>query len=44
MLGWNTIEFPHVAFGLVLKILNSIDVIVTICKQLRVVNSEVFEL
>jgi len=43
MLGWNAVEFPHMAFGLVPKILNSIDVIVAICKQLRVVDSEVFE-
>jgi len=43
MLGWNTIEFPHIAFGLVSKILNSIDVIIAISKQLRVIDSEMFE-
>ncbi len=44
MLGGNTIEFPHMTFGLVPKILNSIDVIVALRKQLRMVDSKMFEL
>jgi hypothetical protein len=32
MLGWNAVEFPHMAFGLVPKILDSIDVVVVISK------------
>lgn len=34
MFDWDTIEFPHVVFGLVPKNLNPIDVIMAICKQL----------
>jgi len=34
MFGWNTIEFPHMAFGLIPKYLNSVDAIVAIYKQL----------
>ena len=37
----NTIEFTHVALGLVPKILDAIDVIVAVCKELRMVDAEV---
>ena len=43
MLGRNAVEFSHVAFGLVPKILNPIDVILTIGEQLGVVDPEVLE-
>ena len=31
----NTVEFTHVALGLVPEILNAIDVIVAVCEELR---------
>lgn len=43
MLSRNTIEFAHVALGLVPKILNSIDVISSLCKELRMIDAEVLE-
>ena len=39
----NAVEFTHVALGLILEILNAIDVIVAVCEQLRMVNTEVME-
>ena len=40
---WNTIEFAHMTLCLVPKVLNAIDVILLVCKKLRVVDPEVFE-
>ena len=40
---WNTVEFTHVALGLVPKVLNPVDVIFLVCKEFRVVDPEVFE-
>ena len=31
----NTVEFTHVALGLIPEILNAIDVIVAVCEELR---------
>ena len=39
----NTIEFTHVALGLVPKILDAIDVIVAVCEELRMVDAEVMD-
>ena len=39
----NTVEFTHVALGLILEILNAIDVIVAVCEQLRMLDTEVME-
>ena len=39
----NTVEFTHVALGLIPEILNAIDVIVAVCEELRVVDTEVME-
>ena len=39
----NTIEFPHVALGLVPEVLNTIDVVVTVCKELGMVDPEMVE-
>ena len=39
----NTVEFTHVALGLVPEILDAIDVIVAVCEELRVVDAEVME-
>ena len=39
----NTVEFTHVALGLVPEILNAIDVIVAVCEELRMVDTEVME-
>jgi len=44
MLGRNAVEFSHVAFGLVPKVLNPVDVILAIGEQLGVVDPEVLEL
>ena len=43
MLLWDTVEFTHVALGLVPEILNAIDVIVAVCEKLRMVDTEVME-
>ena len=43
MLLWDTVEFTHVALGLVPEILNAIDVIVAVCEELRMVDTEVIE-
>ena len=37
----NTVEFTHVALGLILEILNAIDVILAVCEELRMVDTEV---
>ena len=39
----NTVEFAHVPLGLVPENLNAIDVIVAICEELRIVDTEVME-
>ena len=39
----NTVEFTHVALGLIPEILNAIDVIVAICEELRMVDTEEME-
>ena len=39
----NTVEFTLVALGLVLEILNAIDVIVAVCEELRMVDAEVMD-
>ena len=39
----DTIEFTHVALGLVPEILNAVDVVLTVCKELRMVDPEVVE-
>ena len=39
----NTVEFTHVGLGLVPQILNAIDVIVAVCEELRMVDTEVME-
>ena len=39
----NTVEFTNVALGLILEILNAIDVIVAVCEQLRMLDTEVME-
>ena len=39
----NTVEFTHVALGLIPEILNAIDVIVAVCEELRMVDTEVME-
>ena len=38
-----TVEFTHVALGLILEILNAIDVILAVCEELSMVNTEVME-
>jgi hypothetical protein len=40
----NTVEFAHVALGLVPQILNSVDVILLVCKEFGVVDPEVMEI
>ena len=40
----NTDEFTHVALGLIPEILKTIDVIMTVCGELRMVDAEVMEL
>ena len=43
MRRWDTIEFAHVALGPVPEILNAINVIMTVGKQLGMVDAEVVE-
>jgi len=43
MRDWDTIEFPHVALGLVPEILDTIDVVVAIRKELGMVDPEMVE-
>ena len=37
----NTVEFTHVALDLIPEIINAIDVIVAVCEELRMVDTEV---
>jgi hypothetical protein len=39
----NTVEFAHVPLGLVPEILSAIDVIVAVCEELRMIDTEVME-
>ena len=39
----NTVEFTHVALGLVPDILTAIDVIVAVCEEFRMIDAEVRE-
>ena len=41
---WNTVEFAHVALGLVPKILDPIDVIFLVCKEFGMVDPKVMEI
>ena len=41
---WNTIEFTHMTLRLVPKILNPVDVILLVCKEFRMVDSEVMKI
>ncbi len=41
---WNTVEFAHMPLGLVPKILNPIDVICLVCKELGMVDPKVMEI
>ncbi len=43
MLSRDTVEFAHVTLGLVPKILDAIDVISSLCKELRMIDTEVLE-
>ncbi len=40
----NTVEFAHVALGLVPKILNPVNVILLVCKELGMVDPKVMEI
>ena len=44
MLFWNAIKFSHVSFSLIPKIFDTVDVIILIGKQFRMVDSVVFKL
>ena len=44
MLLWNTVKFAHMALRLVPKILNPVDMIFLVCKELRMVDAEMLEL
>ena len=44
MLSRDTVEFAHVTVGLVPKILDAIDVISALCKELRMIDTEVLAL
>ena len=37
----DTVEFTHVALGLVPEILDPVDVIMTVCKEMRMIDPEV---
>ena len=43
MLSRDPIKFAHVTLGLVPKILDAIDVISSLCKELRMIDREVLE-
>jgi hypothetical protein len=43
MLSRDTVEFSHLTLGLVPKILVAIDVISSLCKELRMIDTEVLE-
>ena len=44
MLLWNTIEFAHMTLGLIPKILNSVNVVLLVCKQFGMVDAEVLKI
>ena len=44
MLFRNTVEFTHVALGLVPKILNPVDVIALVCKEFVMVDPKMMEI
>jgi hypothetical protein len=41
---WNTVEFAHIPFGFVPEILNAVDVIMTLRKELGMVDTKVVEI
>ena len=43
MLLWYTIEFAHMAFGLIPKVFNTIDVIALVRKELGMIDAIVLE-
>jgi len=43
MLFGNTIEFTHMALGLVPEILDAIDMVVTVCNEFGMVDPEMVE-
>jgi len=43
MLFGNTIEFTHMALGLVPEILDAIDMVVAVCKEFGMVDPEMVE-
>lgn len=40
---WDTVEFAHVSFCLVPEVFNSIDVVIAVSKELRMVNAKVMK-
>ena len=44
MLGWNTVKSAHVSLGLVPKVFNSINMVLLIGKEFRVINSLMLKL
>ena len=44
MLLWDTIEFAHMALGLVPEILDAVYVVVPVCKELGVIDPEVVKI
>jgi len=44
MLLGNTVEFTHMTLCLVTKVLNAIDVILLVCKEFRVVDTEMLKI
>ena len=44
MVLWNTVEFAHMALGLVPKILNPINVIFVVCKEFGMVDPKMMEI
>ena len=43
MLFRNTVEFPHVALGLVPKVLDAVDVVIAVGEQLRMIDADMME-
>lgn len=43
MVGRNTVKLPHMALGLVPKSIDSVDVVLLVSEQRRVVDPEVVE-
>lgn len=43
MLSRDIVEFAHVTLGLVPKILDAIDMISALCKEFRMIDTEVLE-